>query len=51
MCFAGAFFFQAQFDHAREIIRVPLAHFVKFAQDLGDPDPEVNIVLLSNTGR
>lgn len=45
----GAFFFMVQFSQAIEVLSIPLHHFIRFADDLGDP--KGNVVLLSNTGR
>lgn len=43
--------YQAQSDHASELLCLSLEHFMTFARDLLPQRPQANVILLSNIGR
>ncbi|XP_064637315.1 uncharacterized protein LOC135493716 [Lineus longissimus] len=45
----GPFFYLAQYNHAMQYITMPIWAFHRLADEVGDP--EVKVILLSNTGR
>ena len=49
----GPFFYINQFNHCKRIIQIPIPQFMKLMEDNAEasPIPDVNLILLSNTGR
>ena len=49
----GPFFYINQFNHCERIIQIPIPQFMKLMEDNAEasPIPDVNLILLSNTGR
>lgn len=47
---AHAFYYSAQYQHARRVIRLPIDEFHKLAAAIGDP-PKGRVVYLYSTGR